>query len=192
MADILRTFIAIEMDGAVKARLKEARDILREHAGHVKWVDPESAAHLTLYFMGETHADIVDAVVDSIAKACCSFEPFSFKVCGLGAFGGRRPRVLWCGVLEKAGILEKLHEDVVRSLEGFGFPDNRRSFNPHLTLGRIRRPVSAPGLLDTLAANSDFDAGQMLADHLTLFKSTLTPTGALYEPLAELSLGGKT
>ncbi len=141
--------------------------------------------HLTLRFLGEIEeTERVAEAVRPAAKAC---RPFDLELVGLGAFPHPgAARVLWAGVGGGAGEATALAAAVESALAPLGFPRETRPFRPHVTLGRFSSPRRLPApLLDLPPA-----LGTARADRLILYRSTLTPRGALHQPAVEMSLGG--
>jgi 2'-5' RNA ligase len=68
------------------------------------------------------------------------------------------------------------------------FEKEKKGFRPHLTLGRLRRPGKLTELHDYIESYQ-FDPIGLNLDRLVLFKSTLTPSGSIYERLHEAPLG---
>ncbi|MCA9096456.1 MAG: hypothetical protein KDA68_23415, partial [Planctomycetaceae bacterium] len=60
-------------------------------------------------------------------------------------------------------------------------------FHPHLTLARVKGPLS-PSLRKLWLANQQTDFGPITIDSLTLFQSQLTPQSATYINLASIPL----
>ena len=82
--------------------------------------------------------------------------------------------------------MKALFRDVEERLGGFDFQREAREFTGHITLGRMRSPAPFP--------NGDAPAIEGMefpVDALVLFKSTLTPAGALYSPIWKIKLGGE-
>ena len=75
---------------------------------------------------------------------------------------------------------------------GPGFAREHRRFTPHLTLGRVRKGPAAGlhHLAELITKLSDFDAGSMIVDEVTVFSSTLGRGGSKYEALARIELNG--
>ena len=141
MAEIIRTFIAIELNDEHRRALSKVQMQLKEEraAKYVRWVAPDSI-HITLKFLGDVDAAQMPALQRTVANACVGIAPFTLKISGVGAFPNtRRPNVIWVGAhgeVERATLLAKKLED---ACEVLGFPREDREFSPHLTLGRVKR-----------------------------------------------------
>jgi 2'-5' RNA ligase len=189
----IRTFVAIELTDDLLKSLSRLQERLERQTPHgaVRWVRPEGV-HLTLKFLGDVPTTRVPRIAEAVASACRGGAPFSFDVAGLGCFPNpSRPRVLWVGVEEPTGALARLHKALERELAGIGFAPERRPFKPHLTLGRVRRKVnrSDRGRLGALVAESDVGRlGGMTVASVSLIRSDLRPTGAVYTELARATL----
>jgi len=189
-----RTFIAIELDAAVKSEL---RRVQRELAGQVpahsvRWVQPDGI-HLTLKFLGDTPLEKVQEVQAALARAAAEVGPFAVIVSGVGCFPNvRQPRVVWVGLVERSGALSKLHSAVEAQVAPLGFPTERRPFSPHLTLGRVRQDASrsdAQRIGEAVAAFGAATPCEMGAVRVSYIKSDLRPAGAIYTTLFEAGLG---
>jgi RNA 2',3'-cyclic 3'-phosphodiesterase len=190
--DTVRIFIAIELPPPVLDRLDDLQARLRQDlpARWVRWVRPQGM-HLTLKFLGENPASRVDAVSAAMVNAAAAHAPFSLSVHGLGCFPNlRRPRVLWVGVEEPAGVLAALQRDVERALVPLGFSPEARPFSPHLTLGRVRG--GARGQIEALGqvvGRAKARVGEMPVAAIHLMRSDLLPGGAVYTSLSVARLG---
>jgi 2'-5' RNA ligase len=191
----VRTFIAIELDEKIKAGLTDLQGQLKAKVpqGSVRWVGPEGI-HLTLQFLGNVPANRIEQIERAIAQACAGFPSFSFSVGGLGCFpDARRPRVVWVGVQEEAGTLKRLQKAVEDGMEKLGFAPEGRGFQAHLTLGRTQRRASSGDVrrLGQVVEETNIgELGRMEARAVSLIKSDLRPTGAVYTRLAEVKLEG--
>lgn len=195
MKQVLRTFIAIELDEAMREALAAVQKELRAAVppDSVRWVRPESI-HLTLKFLGDTPVGRLEEIKGALAAAAAEVFPFSFTVEGLGCFPNpRRPRVLWVGVEEPTGALEALWQAVEAHVAPLGWPTEKRTFQPHLTLGRVQRRVTSADrrVLGELVEKSDVGRlGSVAVRAVSFIRSDLKPTGAVYTTLAEAELGG--
>jgi len=59
-----------------------------------------------------------------------------------------------------------------------------RPFSPHVTLARIKEPKGLIGLAKIIGKSEEYAAGSFSVCGLNLFRSTLTPKGAIYTKLA--------
>lgn len=113
---------------------------------------------------------------------------------GVGAFpNARRVRVLWVG-LDAEETLGHLVRAIGDELSGVGFPPEKRGFAPHLTLGRCRAASTNPALQRVL---SELGGSPVVAEPhrvaaITLMRSQLRPTGAVYSPVEVCVLGDQT
>jgi 2'-5' RNA ligase len=191
----LRTFIAIELDEGLRHNLRRLQDGLREQVAprSVRWVRPEGV-HLTLKFLGDTPLDEIDGVQVALAQAASQVEPFTFYVSGLGCFpNSRRPRVVWVGIQEPTGRLARLRDLIEDCVAPVGFPTERRSFHPHLTLGRVQRHASKSEVREigeVVATSITGAVDEVAVASVAYIKSDLQPSGAEYTTLYEASLGG--
>jgi len=184
----LRAFIAIDIpDGVRKAVHTKAVELRRRMADDaVRWVRPEGY-HLTLKFLGEIETAQVPLIEAAMGSAADGIGRFSLRLGSLGVFPNqRRPRVLWVAVEGGADSLGRLQSRLEQALGPIGFKTEGRSFHPHLTLARIKRPLE-PGALSTLqsALQKENLAGTPAfgVDSVKLIRSELRPTGAVYTTL---------
>ncbi len=184
----VRTFIAIELDEELRTNLGRLQASLRQQISprSVRWVRPEGI-HLTLKFLGDTPQEKVPAIQDALAEATAAVEPFRFSVGGLGCFPNpRRPRVVWVGLQEVTGRLVRLRDAVEAHVAPLGSPTERRSFSPHLTLGRVQRHASKSEVreIGELVATSAIGTiDEMAVTAVSFIKSDLRPSGAVYTTL---------
>ncbi len=187
----IRAFIAIELPDAVRAALSGVQDRLRaERHPYVKWVDP-GGIHLTLKFLGNIDAEKVSPITEAIARAAQGVSPFHLQLKGLGAFPNRRrPQVIWVAATGDVERLASLQKGIDRSLVALGFSPESRPFTAHLTLGRLRERASAgerqrigESLMTSQPEEVPFQAGE-----ISLMRSTLTPSGAIYSRISSIPL----
>lgn len=191
MSDTIRSFIAIELSEDVRRRLALVQDELKSlvDRGQAGLSIPKAEnIHLTLKFLGDIPASLVDSIVRRLDRKLEDEGPFPLRVRGLGAFPAMdKPRVIWAG-FEPSEELLTLQRNVLEALEKLPIKRDRKIFRPHLTLARVRQ--SSPGLIaGILQPRLQTDFGSFSADRFTLFRSQLTPQGAIYTSLNEWVLG---
>jgi 2'-5' RNA ligase len=187
----MRLFFAIELGDALLERLEEETAPLRAEAPELAWVARDHR-HLTLKFLGDVEEGAVPKLTAAADHAVAGHDPLEMTVREVGAFPNfRRARVVWIGV-EQEPRLELLHHDLELACEREGFEVEGRPFRPHITLARVRAPLSVDRMRDLArVARTVRMKASVLVDHVTLFESTLSPTGARYRRLHAASLGGR-
>jgi 2'-5' RNA ligase len=98
--------------------------------------------------------------------------------------------MVWVGVGDPTGRLERLAGLLEEACAEAGFKEELRRFQPHLTLGRVKGGRSAGRLRSAVAGCGDADFGDQPAVELIVFGSALTPAGPVYSPMARAALGG--
>jgi len=184
----MRLFVAIHLPQEVRGRLASVQDRLRRAQADVSWVKPANL-HITLKFLGETEPTRRQRIDSVLAEAGRRAAPFSLAVAGVGAFGGRIPRVVWVGVREGAAPLEALAAAVENGLARLGFPKEKRGFTAHFTLGRVRSPQNAESLLAAIRDEPPELFGTVSVERFVLMQSELNPSGSIYTELEGFSLG---
>ncbi len=186
-----RTFIAVEIDSAVRSRAEELIGILRAAGADVKWVEPHNL-HLTLQFLGEVPQQEIVAVCKAVELGAAQVQPFELEIGSAGAFPhSHRPRTLWIGAKAGSPLMAELHDHVALKLAELGYRDEVRLFQTHLTIGRTRSGKNVAELGQLLKQHADFNAGRMRVEKATVFSSRLERGGPIYEVLSTAQLGGK-
>lgn len=184
----IRAFIGIDLDSQTRERLLAVqRDILKiDQFSSVKAVDP-GIAHITLSFLGNKTFSELSLIVEALRSI--SFHPFCVTVCGIGVFPNMKKIRVIHVALSDSEDLKTLHELIDEALKGGHKPDKKK-FDPHITLGRVKQTI--PNELSLLAATiaplSTSFVGQLNVSSFQLKKSTLTPTGPIYDTLEEFRL----
>ena len=180
----MRVFIAIDVPNEIRKALGDVQRALRPLTGTARWVAPESI-HITLRFLGEVpekRLEDIDAELRGL-----TWKPFTITVRGVGFFPGTRsPRVLWAGM--EAPTMQGLAEQLDTRMERLGFDKEKRAFRPHITLARAKNTRMDSALVSAAAKYEEHDFGSLTVDRLFLFKSTLKPSGSVYEKLKEFLL----
>ena len=128
-----RLFTALEIPGAIRLRLS----LIRAPLSGAKWIEAENM-HITLRFAGDIDGRTADEFADRARRASRA-EPFAVTIEGVGAFGGRDPRVLWAGVEAEAASARRARIGAnERAARAAGLEPERRAFKPHVTLARMR------------------------------------------------------
>ena len=184
----MRLFIAIELSPKQRHETLNLQHRLVNRLEGVSWVKPE-ALHITLKFLGDSDPQAVDDIIKVMQDISLASNTFTFNLAGLGAFPSpTRARVLWTGVQEGADELIDIASRLEESLTFLRFKHEKRPYHPHLTLGRIRRPL-AEGIVDhVIDDEKNYLSDRAPVDSFILFESHLTRQGAIYKVLYKQSL----
>ena len=184
----IRSFIAFELPAAVISLLDHVQQELKSLRLKAGWVRPQNI-HLTLRFLGNINPADIENIGGAMADAVAECTPFTLTVGGIGFFPGiKRPRIIWVGLGGATAVLLELQRNLEDRLATVGFPKEKRSFNAHLTLGRIRQAVNPTTLGRAIQDYSDLGNLKFCADRIILFKSDLKPSGAVYSHLKQAVL----
>jgi RNA 2',3'-cyclic 3'-phosphodiesterase len=192
-----RTFIALELNEELLRFLGEIISQVSQELPDLRWVDP-NGIHLTLAFLGELRDEQLAEAIRASEEAAQKATPFEYRLKGLGIFGSpQQPRVIWMGVEDllsgkvQGSALQHLHRVLSKGLELRGFEVEKRPFSPHLTLARLKQPLSpdAQQRLQRLLHSRLAGASSSIyhVNSLCVMKSELFRTGAKYTCLRECS-----
>ncbi len=183
-----RSFVCIELPKEIKKYLADLQSRLRPLAmGTVGWPKPEGL-HLTLKFLGDVDPGRLDTAVDALLRSCAESRGFQVCLRGTGGFPDlRAPRVLWAGLTEPSGELERLQRRMEQTFRSAGFAAEERPFSPHLTIARVKAPREVAALARHWQATS-LDNLCFSVDEVVLMRSDLRAEGAVYTPLRRVRL----
>lgn len=176
-----RLFVALDLPESVKRSLEP----LAKGLGDVRWTTPDQQ-HLTLRFIGDVGNGEVRDVVEALAAV--PSVPFQLALNGLGHFPPRgEPRVLWVGV-EQSAELARLKRRIDRALQEAGVLLEGRKFAPHVTLARIRAPLSPTRLGTYLMRHNLYRSEAFPISSFHLYSSWLRADGAEHQIEASYEL----
>lgn len=176
----MRLFIAAELPENMLEALAETSARLRDTVKG-RYVAPDSF-HVTLAFLGEVAVERIDVAADALEAGCQGFEEFEVALGPLGSFGKRSAATLWQGFAEQGNVCD-LANSVRAELRNVAFAFDEKAFKAHITLmrkadltrGELPMPACARGMIE----------------HVTLFKSDLSGSRPIYEPLHTVTLYDK-
>jgi len=198
----MRLFIALDIDDAIRDRIRTFLEGVREFAPDARWVRPESL-HITLKFIGEKPVETAAAIQQSLAAVRADIIPLVFR--GYGFFPTpKSPRVFWIG-LDSGSQLARLAVAVDEATAALGIMKEVHPFSPHLTLARGGGGSGAPRwrkgdgpnrtfqpLQEKLSAMPVPEFGSMTAREFFLYQSRLSREGSHYTKLQRFALNEGT
>ena len=181
---MVRGFIAVDIDDdAVLNRVLETQRTVVDCGADLKAVERENI-HLTLRFLGEVGESQIPEVIDALKEI--QFRPIELALKGVGVFPNTRfIRVIWIGIVKGGRELSGVASTLNARLMMLRFPPDNKGFSPHLTIARVRSRRSMENVVACLRELQDRDFGQFTVDSVRLKKSTLTPSGPIYDTLFE-------
>jgi len=191
-SDKVRLFVAIFPPESVIQRLMETIRTLAETLPKkaIAWSSPEQI-HLTLNFLGGTPRDRIPDLERALAEVCSFAKCHYLEAAGLGCFPTpRRPRVVWAGLADPSGALLSLKNKLDERLTELGYAKEERTFQPHLTIGRVKE-LDAAMRLDVTPAVKEIrerSFGRWTVSQVDLMQSVLSPHGALYSVVKSFPL----
>lgn len=202
----LRLFVALDLPDDYLDRLVSWQEEVFKRRRDLRPVGRYSL-HVTLVFLGYQ----AERDVERIAELCFTDPPgpFELRPGDIVEVPPRRPRLYAMDLEDHGGRLGGWQQPLAERLREAGlYEPEKRPFWPHLTVARFKQterhgvgrrgrhasggraptrseaPGPPPELPDEL--RTPFRAGR-----LTLYRSTLRPQGAVYEPLSRLDLTAK-
>lgn len=190
---VIRSFIAIDLPESLYAPLEQVSENLQGKLKDmpIRWV-PVPNIHLTLKFLGDVSEKNIPMIQEILHAEAASHKQFEISVGGFGVFPSyTRPRVIWIGV-EAPEELHQLYRRIDVETARLGYAPDKRKFNPHVTLGRVSRNANSKEVRFIGGELRKYKLGFLGAARIMdvhLFRSDLSPKGAVYTKLNTASLG---
>ena len=175
-----RLFVAIDLPDDRSLQLRD----LHDDALSARWTSPEQY-HLTLRFLGDAEASQADALRERLGEI--DLPSFLLGGEGVGVFPSiRKPRVLVARISEDPGLmaLQVQVDDLASELD---FKEDRKSFNPHVTVARFSR-TSPQQVRGYLKNHGEFRIEPFVVNEFRLYESELSPEGAIHRVIQSYPL----
>ncbi len=189
MTASIRAFIALPLPSSVVAWCQARQEELRPLVPHVavpRWVRADQL-HVTVRFLGTLNLSAIEPTAKVVEKAAAAASPLEVHVTGVDAFPTpTRARVV-VALLAPSPPLEELASSLDANLASLQRERDRHPFRPHVTLARLKRPHHLRDLANLPVGTCP----PVRLEHLVLFRSQLSSSGARYTPLLEVPLGAR-
>jgi len=187
-----RVFLAIEVPDQVRQALTEPLQALHPLHESIR-VNPTDRMHLTLHFLGHLPRPVVEQLPPPLAAVVVRHHRFRLLAQGVGAFPNiGRPRVLWASISgDDLPLLNALRAELGDAVRTTGLIADAERFHPHLTLGRVRRPLKGPertSLREWSARWASATFGDVPVERVRLMRSQLGGGPPRYTTLATFDL----
>ncbi len=139
-SQLKRLFISLNLPKDAKNKIAAAIiNKLSDKNKGVKWVNP-AGLHFTLHFLGDLNkiqTDEVKKIMGSLEK---KFKKMEFNLNYIKAFpNSNRPRIIFLqGQQTNGDSVFKLQAELGKKLIKIGLKIDRRIWQPHITLGRVK------------------------------------------------------
>ena len=144
-----------------------------------KWVEKENL-HFTFKFLGDVDINIISQISSELVEELKLYNcELTFK--GLSCFPNiRQPKVLFSKIFTNKELINSIYNRIEQKLLDFGFEAEKRRFDPHLTLQRIKQYDNKlfPDIISKYA-NEVF--GTMSSFEVVMIESELTRSGPIYK-----------
>jgi len=148
----MRLFVAVNFNDDTRSRLIALRDGLRARSVRGNFTTPENI-HLTLAFLGECNEK--QAVNAKAAMEAVRFEPIEIIIERVGQFKRPGGSLWWAGAKATESLLGA-QRDLTLRLSETGFTLDRRSYSPHITIGREVETDAKPWDIDRFGETARF------------------------------------
>lgn len=129
-----KIFISINIPSKTKKRLFLATEKWQNLP--IKWIK-EDNLHITLFFLGYIETEAIPEICQKVREACEKKDIFDLDFSKIElAPNIDDPQYVWVSG-EPSEELRSLHEEIEKAL-GI-FYSSKKSFRPHITLGRLRK-----------------------------------------------------
>lgn len=173
-----RAFIALDIEDDARHELSRLASLLKEQC-HGSYPSSDMY-HMTVAFLGDITIPQAEALTRVLEEVAEKYEPFVLKLCRLGYFAQPESATVFCST-ERDNTLISLAQDVYRAAWDVRIPFDDKPFRAHITLGRRVD-------LSTIRLNSiEVNHVPFTVKGLTLYKSTLRPSGPIYEAINNIA-----
>lgn len=180
----MRVFVGLELSEEARQTLKDTQDAIRPYVERGSLTRPDNF-HLTLWFLGEVHEDLLLLVTHSVQNIAKHYGPFDLELGELGAFQKKNRKILWAGISGGEFHLEKLFELLIKEFKVIGLHPDPRGLNAHITLGRqikLLDPIS------DLRMRYKVPPVKFRINHLIIYESKRVNDVLTYVPITKIAL----
>ena len=180
----IRTFLALELPQTVRNKLSPHAELISGHykLQQIRWLSKENY-HLTLSFLGNVEYVLINSLQLKLEQILSSKQTVPFRFSEITPFPFSGTPKIASAILEHSEELMQLQHSIAKCVHAFGISLERRRFTPHVTLGRLKSRSRK-----SIAFQPQQIFLEGVSEKGVIFQSELTPKGAVYTLLGEISL----
>ena len=180
----IRTFLALELTQTVRNKLSVHAELISRYdkLQQIRWL-PKENFHLTLSFLGNLEYVVISSLQLKLEQYLNSNKAVPFRFSEITPFPFSGTPKIAAAMLEYSDELMQLQHNTAKCVRAFGISLERRRFTPHVTLGRLKSRSRK-----SIAFQPQQIFLEGVSEKVVIFQSELTPKGAVYSSLGEISL----
>lgn len=186
--ECMRIFFSIDLPKIAENEIVLQTQTLQQKLRnkYIRWT-PKENIHLTLAFLGERNKYEIDSLIERLSVVEWSISKIPLVIMGYSIFPTvNRARGIW-RMIDKNVALNQVYQSVNNFLIEFGFFQQIKPFNPHLTIARFGRKISKNRVKSIWSKINDNIQPQIVTTEISeinLMGSKLKPDGAEHQIIA--------
>jgi 2'-5' RNA ligase len=182
-----RLFIAAPLSETTRNEIERVVAPLRVASPSASWSRPE-AYHVTFAFLGDQDESVIEPLAADLATRLQWVRPFDLVATQCGFFpNARKPRVGWIG-LSPESALNGVARHVREALRAQKIEFDSKPFVAHLTLARLENGWSPTDVDNFSRSLEGFATSPNPLTEVSIYRSQLSPKGAVHTPLKTFRL----
>ena len=180
----IRTFLALELPKTVRNKLSAHTELISgyDKMQQIRWLSNENY-HLTLAFLGNVDYVLISTLKLRLEQILSSKQAVPFRFSEITPFPFSGTPKIAAAMLEYSDELVQIQHNTAKCVRAFGISLERRRFTPHVTLGRLKSRSRK-----SMAFQPQQIFLEGVSEKVVILQSELTPKGAVYTSLGEISL----
>jgi len=192
----MRCFLAFDFSNEDKSKIKKVLNLLLKtrkfkllkEKGKIKVVQ-EKNFHITFLFFENLDDNLKEKIINKMKEL--NFESLKLEIKKVGYFGSKgKARVIY---LEIGNEIFNLLNNYKKEFLSLGLDHERikqlNNLKPHITIIRFRTPIDEKAIKKEIEEINELlskENIEITLESFVLFKSTLLPTGPIYEKIFEI------
>ncbi|MDX1900868.1 MAG: RNA 2',3'-cyclic phosphodiesterase [Gammaproteobacteria bacterium] len=175
----IRAFFAIEVPTSVAQQI--ALLTRKINTIPIHW-NPLERLHITLRFFEHVHLTELSLLCEKMKNAISVIHPFSIQLKSISPFPSNHSHLIALEPLHESQALTEIVTIIRQSCNILQFPDDKKPFRCHITLGKILKTNQQFETIHTESLNP------IHVDHITLFHSHIQNNKRVYTILERIFL----